>query len=382
MDTTFRAGRIAGIEIGVNWTWFAIFGLIVWTLSQSIFPAENPGLGNNTYIAMGAIAAVAFFASLLAHELGHALQARRDGMEIEGITLWLLGGVAKFKGQFPTAGAEFRIAIAGPLVSLGLGVAFVLIAMLSLPETVDAVVSWLGYINLALLVFNLLPALPLDGGRILRSTLWHFKRSYASSTRLAAGIGRLFGYGFIAGGIALLFLEGTFQGLWLGFIGWFLLQASGAEAQYAANTRNLDGLTFRDLMTRSPVTVPGSATLAQFMDGIAATQRHTTYPVVEGTTPVGLLIFSQAVQVPRTHWESKRVSECMVPLAEVPVFEVSAPALDALTSLADNPIRRGLVLDRGQLVGLVSVRDLIRVLDVKRRGPTFQGFLSGRRGSR
>ena len=133
MNTTFRFGRIAGIDIGVNWTWFAIFGLIVWTLSQNIFPSENPGLGDNTYIAMGAVAALAFFASLLGHELGHAVQARRDGMEIEGITLWLLGGVAKFKGQFPSAGAEFRIAIAGPLVSLVLGVIFVLVAMLPLP---------------------------------------------------------------------------------------------------------------------------------------------------------------------------------------------------------------------------------------------------------
>ena len=327
---------------------------------------------------MGAIAAVAFFASLLAHELGHALQARRDGMEIEGITLWLLGGVAKFKGQFPTAGAEFRIAVAGPLVSLILGVTFVLIAMLSLPETVDAVVSWLGYINLLLLVFNLLPALPLDGGRILRSTLWHFKRSYASSTRLAAGVGRLFGYGFIAGGIALLFLSGTFQGLWLGFIGWFLLQASGAEARYAANTSNLEGLTFRDLMTRAPATVSPDATLAQFMDGMAAAQRHTTYPVAVGATPVGLLILGRVAEIPRTQWETMRVSECMVPLSRVPVFDAGAPALDALNGLANTPLRRGLVLERGQLVGLVSVSDLIRVLDVKRRGSLLRSLVSGR----
>ena len=378
MDTTFRAGRIAGIEIGVNWTWFAIFGLIVWTLSQSIFPSENPGLSNNTYIAMGAVAAVAFFASLLAHEMGHALQARRDGMEIEGITLWLLGGVAKFKGQFPSAGAEFRIAVAGPLVSLALGVGFVLIAMLSLPETVDAVVSWLGYINLALLVFNLLPALPLDGGRILRSALWHFKRSYSASTRLAAAIGRLFGYGFIAGGIALLFLEGTFQGLWLGFIGWFLLQASGAEAQYAANTRNLDGLTFRDLMTHAPVSVSPDATVAQFMDGIAAAARHTTYPVVENGAPLGVVIFAQVLQVPRTHWETKRIGECMVPLSQVAVFEAGSPAREALTRLPDDPIRRGLVVEAGRLVGVVSIRDLIRVLDVDTRRPTLRRFIPGR----
>ena len=367
MNTTFRIGRIAGIEVGVNWTWFGIFALIVWTLAKNIFPDENPGLSDTTYIAMGAIAAIAFFASLLAHELGHALQARRDGMEIEGITLWLLGGVAKFRGNFPTAGAEFRIAIAGPLVSLILGVGFVLISRLSLPATVDSVISWLGYINLALLVFNLIPALPLDGGRILRSALWHFKKSHTSSTYLSAAIGRLFGYGFIAGGIVFIILDGTFQGLWLGLIGWFLIQSSGAEAQYAANTRNLDGLTFRDLMTHSPVTIPAHATLAQFIEGIAPTHRHTTYPVVDEGKPLGLLIFNQAIQVPRTHWETKRVSECMVPLSHVQVFDADTPARDALTHLVSSPIRRGLVMDQGELVGLVSIRDLVRTLNLKSR---------------
>ena len=378
MDTTFRVARIAGIDVGVNWTWFAIFGLIVWTLSQNVFPAENPGLSDNTYIAMGVIASAAFFASLLGHEMGHAVQARRDRMEIEGITLWLLGGVAKFKGQFPSAGAEFRIAVAGPLISLLLGVLFVLVAMAPLPQTVDAVVSWLGYINFALLVFNLLPALPLDGGRILRSALWHFKGSHASSTRVAAGIGRAFSFAFIAAGVALIIFSGPFQGIWLAFIGWFLLQASGAEAQYAANTRNLDGLTFRDLMTHAPVSVPAAATLAQFMDVIAARQRHATYPVVEEAVPLGLLIFNNVLEIPRTQWESMRVGDCMVPLAQVPVFEASAPAQQALVRLADHPIRRGLVLDRGQLVGVVSVRDLIRVLQPRRERPAWRRFLFGR----
>lgn len=368
MNNTFKIGRLVGIEVGVSWTWFAIFGLFFWTLSQNVFPSENPGLSDSTYIAMGAVAAIAFFASLLAHELGHALQARRDGMEIEGITLWLLGGVAKFKGQFPSAGAEFRIALAGPLVSLGLGVVFVLVAMLPLPETVDGVVSWLGYINLALLVFNLLPALPLDGGRLLRSALWHFRRNFASSTRIAAGIGRLFGYGFVIGGVALAIFEGTFQGIWLAVIGWFLLSASGAEAQYAKNTRSLDGLTFRDLMTPAPTTVDSHMTLGHFMKTVASTKQHETYPVLDGTTPLGLLVFRAIAEVPQALWDTKTVVECMVPLARVPVFEADAPATDALAGLARNSVRRGLVVDRGRVVGLVSVSDLVRALDPGKSG--------------
>ncbi|MGH3113069.1 MAG: site-2 protease family protein, partial [Gaiellaceae bacterium] len=205
MRDSFTIGRIAGISVGVNWSWLIVFALIAWTLAVSIFPSTNPGLADGAYVAMAIVAALLFFTSLLLHEYGHALQARRDGMEIEGITLWLFGGVAKFRGMFPSAGAEFRIAIAGPLVSLVLGLLFLGVPMLlGLPATVDGVVFWLGSINIALLVFNLLPALPLDGGRILRSILWYARGEFASATRLAAGIGRGFGYLFVAAGVALL----------------------------------------------------------------------------------------------------------------------------------------------------------------------------------
>ena len=170
MTTSIELGRIFGIRIGVNWSWLVVVALIVWTLAVGIFPSTNPGLSDGTYVVMAVAAAVLFFTSLLLHELGHAVQARREGMEIEGITLWLFGGVAKFRGTFPSAGAEFRIAIAGPLVSLALGVMFSLGAWLvPADESIDAVAAWLGYINLTLLFFNLLPALPLDGGRVLRS---------------------------------------------------------------------------------------------------------------------------------------------------------------------------------------------------------------------
>ena len=173
MTSSITLGRIAGIRIGIHWSWLVVFGLITWSLATAVFPDQNPGLGDSTYIVMAVVAAVLFFTSLLLHELGHAFQARREGMEIDGITLWLFGGVAQFRGMFPTAGAEFRIAIAGPLVSLVLGAGFVGIAVaIAGVEEVDGIAAWLGYINLALLVFNLLPALPLDGGRVLRSALW------------------------------------------------------------------------------------------------------------------------------------------------------------------------------------------------------------------
>ena len=148
MGTSLRLGRIAGIEIGVNWSWLVVFALLVWTLATGIFPSTNPGLGKGVHVAMAIVATVLFFCSLLLHELGHALRARREGMAIEGITLWLFGGVAKFKGMFPSAGAEFRIAIAGPLVSLALGVAFVLVALIpGIPQAVDGIASWLACVH-------------------------------------------------------------------------------------------------------------------------------------------------------------------------------------------------------------------------------------------
>src|SRR5688572_26433944 len=257
MSSSFTLGRIAGIRIGINWSWLVVLVLLVWSLASAVFPDQNDGLSDGTYLAMAVAAALLFFGSLLAHELGHALQARREGMEIDGITLWLFGGVAKFRGMFPAAGAEFRIAVAGPLVSLALGVLFAAAAMLlALPDAVDGVAAWLGYINLVLLVFNLLPALPLDGGRVLRSALWAARDDFGWATRVSAGIGRGFGFLFIAGGIALFIFANSFSGAWLAFIGWFLLGAASAELRYLAVRDALGGLRVRDLMVRDPTTVP------------------------------------------------------------------------------------------------------------------------------
>jgi Zn-dependent protease/CBS domain-containing protein len=360
-------GRIAGIRIGVNWSWLVVFALIVWSLAVGVFPSQNPGLSDGAYIAMAVAAALAFFASLLLHELGHARQARREGMEIEGITLWLFGGVAQFKGAFPSAGAEFRIAIAGPLVSLGLGVVFVLLAALAgLPDAVDGVVAWLGYINLSLLVFNLLPALPLDGGRVLRSALWHFRGDLAWATRVAADVGRAFGFLFIATGIALLIFQGSFSGAWLAFIGWFLLQAASAEARYIATRQALEGLRVRDLMVRDPATVEADLTLGQFMDHIAWSERHTTYPVLEHGRPVGLLAFRSVAAVPRGEWDSRLVRDSMIPRERVPLLDEDEPAIDALAELSASDVNRALVVENGHLAGLLSITDLARALDVGR----------------
>jgi Zn-dependent protease/CBS domain-containing protein len=359
-------GRIGGVEVRINWSWLVIFALIVWSLADGVFPSTNPGLSGNTHLAMAIVAALLFLVSILLHELGHAWAARREGLEVDGITLWLFGGVSQFKGGFPSAGAEFRIAIAGPLVSLVLGVVFVLIAIAGLPSAVDGVAAWLGYINLALLVFNLIPALPLDGGRVLRAALWQSKGDLGWATRVGTDIGRVFGYLFIGLGVAMFIFQGSFSGAWLAFIGWFLLQAATAEARYIATESALHGLRVRDLMVRDPVTVDGDLTVGQFMDEVARSRRFTTYPVVDGGRPIGLLAFGSVAALPRSEWDSRRVREAMRPLERVPLLTEDETAIDALTALSSPTSNRGLVVENGHLAGLLSITDLTRALELRR----------------
>ena len=373
MDGNFTIGRFGGVEVRLNWSLLAVFALIVWSLTDGVFPSQNPGLSHGTYLAMGIVAALLFLASILLHELGHSWVARRERIEVDSITLWLFGGVSQFKGRFPSSGAEFRVAVSGPLVSILLGALFVLIALAHVPSSVDGVAAWLGYINLILAVFNLLPALPLDGGRVLHSALWRAKGDFTWATRVASEIGVAFGYLFIALGLAMFIFQGSFSGAWLAFIGWFLLQGARAEARYVATEQALDGLRVRDLMVRDPVTVEADSTLGRFMDQVARSQRFTTYPVLDGGSPVGLLAFASVAAVPRSEWDTRRVRDTMIPMDEVPQLTEDERAVDALAELSAPRANRALVVDDGHLAGLLSVTDLARALEVGRRPAQAQG---------
>lgn len=369
MNASFQLGRIRGISIGINWSLLLVYALIVWTLADGILPRENPGLGTGVYFAMAIVAATLFFASILAHELGHALVAQHEGMEIQGITLWLFGGVARFRGEFQSAGSEFRIAIAGPVVSLVIGLAAIGISWIGVPDEVDGVASWLGYINLLLLVFNLLPALPLDGGRIFRSILWHAKKDYVWATRLAARTGQVIGALIVGAGIALIVLEGAFGGAWLAVVGWFVFTAAGDERR-AADRRELFGdLRVRDLMLRDPITVPPDATFDQLVDAMTPDLEHSAYPVAEGTRPIGLLPYERIVEAPREQWEGKRVRDFALPLASVPVLRSDTSLSEAAGLLGEGRGERGLVVDGERLVGLLALSDVLRALRERGTAP-------------
>jgi Zn-dependent protease/CBS domain-containing protein len=363
---TVSLGRVAGVEIGLNWSWALIVGLIVWSLAGSVFPEQNPGLSDATYLVMGAGAAALFFACLIAHEIGHAVQAKREGMDIEGITLWVFGGVARFNGMFPSAGAELRIALAGPLVTLVL--AAVLVggaAIVPLPSALDGVVTWLGSINIMLFVFNMLPALPLDGGRVLRAALWYRTGDFSRATRTAGLIGRAGGQAMIVLGL-LLVLLGRIGGLWIAFIGWFLTGAAGAETQLAEIRSVLGGHAVRDAMVRAPVTVPADATLEQFMDEVFAHSRHTAYPVTSDGGALGEITFRSVADIPPHEWPLRRVRDIMIPLEQTLVLDEDAPLFPAAVELMRRAPNRALVTRDGRLTGMLSTTDVSRLLELRR----------------
>lgn len=363
-----RFGRVQGIDIGANWSWFVVFGLIVWSLAAAVFPDSSPGQGSGTYVAMAVVGAVLFFTSLLLHELGHAIVAKREGMQIAGITLWVFGGVAQFKGMFPSAGAEFRIAIAGPLVSLAIGSSCLAIGQwAALPETADAVVTWLGTINIILVVFNMMPALPLDGGRVLRSILWGSTHDFTRATRMAGALGRAIGQVMIAGGIVLVLATGAVGGLWFALIGWFLVIAATAELSLATIRGAFAGLHVRDAMVREPACVPATQTVRQFVDESFPLSRNAAYPVVDLNSVVGLLPFQRVASVPAAMWPATTVRELMLPLAGAPRLDADGELADAALELSSG-LGRALVTSNGDVVGMISVTDVSRLLELRRLG--------------
>jgi Zn-dependent protease/CBS domain-containing protein len=359
MNPTLTIGRVAGIRIGINWSWLLAFALIGWTLGANAFPAQSPGRSNTVYAVMAVVATLVFFCSILLHELGHALRARKEGVEIEGITLWLFGGVARFKTDFPSAGAELRIALAGPFVTLALAAAFIGSGLaLGSRTAIGGVAAWLGYINALLLVFNLMPAFPLDGGRVLRALLWRRSGDLAAATVRAAAIGRGLAYGLIGLGVFAALTVDYVSGLWLVFLGWFISAAATAEVQHSILAAALGGIRVRDVMVSQPVTVDAGWTLAEFVEEVGSRYHYTTYPVVDGWRVAGLLPLAAVLRTPHADWPVLRIRDCMLPLADTPSVGEDDRLIDALAVL--NPVRLGRALvRRGNLVvGLLSITDV------------------------
>jgi Zn-dependent protease/predicted transcriptional regulator len=371
MRQTIRLGRVAGIRIGLNGGAFVIVLLLAAGLAFGQLPRLDPGRGAVAYVVAGVVAAVLFLASVLLHELAHATVARTNGVEVDAITLWLLGGVAELRGEPRSPGAESGIAVVGPLSSgvLGgvFGVAAVGLSAAGADDLTVGVATYLAVTNVALAVFNLVPAAPLDGGRVLRAAVWRWTGDRERASVAAARAGRVFGFVLIAAGVGqALLLRAGLGGLWWIVLGWFLVQAAAAEEERAKLGRQLHGVRVVDVMSAQPVTADPDTPVARFIDEVAFRHRYSTYPLVDAQGRLtGLVTLNRIRAVPAELRAVRRLADIACPPDEVPVARPDEPVTDLLPRMAGCADGRAVVVDAaGRVVGLVSPSDISRLMAV------------------
>jgi Zn-dependent protease/CBS domain-containing protein len=373
LGAALSLGSVGGIQIKVNWSTAVIFALIAFGLAAWDFPAVNPRQATLTYVLAGILTTLAYFASLLAHELAHSLLARHYGLAVNSITLWLLGGVSELGGEPPSPAAEARIAGAGPLTSLLLGGTFIGLAALvgtghparaSIAGVVYFAFVYLGVSNVALAVFNVLPAAPLDGGRLLRAVIWWRTGDRVKATVQADRAGQVLGTIFIAGGLYAFFLTRAWTWLWFSLIGWFLTGSATAEAQQAVMTGRLRGVRASQVMTPDPVTVPGSMTVSEFLADYLYRTRHHAFPVTKNGWAIvtGLVTLDRIKQVPAGQRDHTRLADIACPLTDVATAAPDDSVADILPRLTGCADQRALVFSDGQLAGIITPSDITGML--------------------
>jgi Zn-dependent protease/CBS domain-containing protein len=366
MSSSIRLGRLFGIDIGANWSLVFVFALIAWTLANQVLPVDVPGQPALAYWVAGAIGAVAFYACLLAHELAHALVAIRNGVKVAGITLWLFGGVSQLDGEPKNAGAEALIAGVGPLTSLAVALIAFVLALLPFPPLAADLIAWLALVNVALALFNLVPAFPLDGGRLLGAFFWWRQGTRQRGVHSAVRIGRVFAYLMIAFGVFLLFTGSVLNGIWIAFVGLFLLSAGSSEEAGTAIRGLLRSVPVSAAMTSPVVTVPDWLTVDQFIESVAPQHRFTTYPVHDPSGRLtGIVRLGDLVRMPAQARAQERLRDRARPIAEVPTTRPDEDLAALLQRIGPGLEQRVLVFDTGQLVGIVSPVDVARVLAVR-----------------
>jgi len=369
LGKTYDIFKLFGFTVRIDASWSIIAILAVWTLSAGFFPSFFPDLSESTYWLMGIAGTLGLFLSVVLHEMAHSLVGRRHGMVMRGITLFIFGGIAEMEDEPPTAKSEFLMAVAGPLASILLGAAFAL-ARLPLPEegpaaAVGGVLYYLAYINFILAIFNLIPAFPLDGGRILRSALWAWKGRLRWATRIASAIGGGFGILLMALGVIYVFQGTIIGGVWFFLIGLFLRNASRVSYRQLLFRKALEGERVRRFMVETPVTVPSWITLEDFVDQYIGRYRHRLFPVVEDSRLLGCVTTDQVREVPREHWPHRRVeSLVLAPCGENSVGPDDA-AEKAMLAMSRSGQSRFMVVDGGRLAGTIILQDLLRFISTK-----------------
>lgn len=360
MHAQIRLGRIAGISIGLHYSWFIIAFLITLSLIGR-FSAVMPKWSSATVWSAAIVTGLLFFVALLLHELAHSLLAKSRGLRVRAITLFALGGVSQIESEAPDAKSEFWIAIVGPLASLVIGIVCLLLArstgwiLNSEPRTpISAVLVWLGYINLMLAAFNLVPGYPLDGGRVLRALIWWNTHSIDRSTRIAARVGQVVAFLFIFLGLYQFFLGKNFGGLWLAFIGWFLLDASRSSYAQVEITEGIRERRVSDIMDRDFSAVEAHLSLQDFVHRYLLASGRRCFVVVQNNNLAGLITTKEVSGVERDRWPQTSVQSVMRPLSQLRTVMPDTPAIRALEIMSREDINQLPVVSDGQLVGLFS----------------------------
>lgn len=358
-------GKVFGIRIGVSFSWFVIFGLLTILLSTAYFPENYPNLSRSTYLSLGLTTSLLFFASVLLHELSHAIVARLNKLKISSITLFIFGGVAHMEKDAESPKAEFFMAVAGPFMSFFLAFAFggIYIAAYSLgARTVYlAPLLYLSFINLYLGVFNMAPGFPLDGGRVLRAILWYLTGDITRATRVVSWIGQGFAALLVTGGVLMFVADKALwlNGVWLIFIGIFLWQVAAAGYEQVVVHSALAGLTVKDIMTTDVVTVESTTILRSLIDNYFMKYRHARFPVIEDNKMIGIVTLNDVKDTPREEWDFTRTRAVMQPLMQEEIVPPDVSAEEVIGRIAASIRGHLVVLEDGMPVGILTMRDVM-----------------------
>jgi Zn-dependent protease/predicted transcriptional regulator len=360
--------KLLGFEVHIDPSWLIIALLVIWSLAKGFFPSNYRDLPPATYLWMGLCGAAGLFFSIVFHELCHSLVARRFGLPMKGITLFIFGGVAEMSDEPSSAKAEFLMAIAGPLSSIFLGLMFYVVTALGdevLSTPVTGVIDYLAAINLFLAAFNLLPAFPLDGGRVLRAALWQWKKNLRWATRIASRIGTGFGIFLILVGIFYVVMGSIINGIWLFMIGMFLRNAAQMSYQQVLIRKALEGETVQHFMKRDPVTAPSSISIKELVEDYIYNYHFKMYPVVEGGELIGCIASRQVKDIPRDQWTSRTVGNVASGCSPENTIDPAADALKALSVMSRTGNSRLMVIEDGRLVGIITLKDIMGFISIK-----------------
>jgi Zn-dependent protease len=366
---SFKLFNLFGFEVKVDLSWIIIAALVTWSLAAGFFPYLYKNFSPETYWVMGVVGALGLFLSVIFHEFCHSIVARHLGLPMKGITLFIFGGVAEMGDEPPNAKTEFLMAIAGPLSSLFIAGIFYLIYVggtsAQWPLPANGVLRYLAYINVLLAVFNILPAFPLDGGRVLRSILWGIKQDLRWATRVSAAVGSAFGILLIVLGI-FWFIGGNFiGGLWWFLIGMFIRNAAQMSYQQVLVRNALKGEPVRRFMNPNPVTAPSSITLEELVEDYIYKYHFKMFPVVDNGNLTGCISTRQVKEVPRENWSRETVRELASQCSLENTISPETDALKALAMMNKTGNSRLLVVEGNKLVGILSLRDLMKFLSLK-----------------